>query len=62
MERRKRSTHNAALAPELVWRIKHPIIEEQWSTRQISGVLKKEGIGVSHQCIIILQLIRESTR
>ena len=51
MERRKRSTRNVALAPELVWRIKQPIIEEQWSTRQISGVLKKEGVSVSHQCI-----------
>ena len=51
MERRKRSTRNAALAPELVWRIKQLIIEEQWSPRQISGVLKKEGSGVSHQCI-----------
>ena len=37
MERRKRSTGNAALAPELVWRIKQIIIEEQWSPRQISG-------------------------
>ena len=51
MERRKRSTRNAALTPELMWRIKQLIIEEQWSPRQISGVLKKEGIGVSHQCI-----------
>ena len=51
VERRKRSTRNAALAPELVWRIKQLIIEEQWSPRQISGVLKKEGISVSHQCI-----------
>ena len=51
MERRKRSTRNAALAPELVWRIKQLIIEEQWSPRQISGVLKKEGVDVSHQCI-----------
>ena len=51
MERRKRSTRNAALAPELVWRIKQLIIEEQWSPRQISGVLKKEGVSVSHQCI-----------
>mgnify|MGYP001745105340 FL=1 len=51
MERRKRSTRNAALAPELVWRIKQLIIEEQWSPRQISGVMKKEGIDVSHQCI-----------
>ena len=51
MERRRRSTRNAALAPELVWRIKQLIIEEQWSPRQISGVLKKEGVSVSHQCI-----------
>ena len=51
MERRKRSTSNAALAPELVWRIKQTIIEEQWSPRQISGVLKKEGVSVSHQSI-----------
>ena len=29
MERRKRSTSNAALAPELVWRIKQLIIEEK---------------------------------
>lgn len=51
MERRKRSTRNAALAPELVWRIKQLIIEEQWSPRLISGVLKKEGVSVSYQCI-----------
>ena len=51
MERRKCSVHNAALAPELVWRIKQFIIEEQWSPRQISGVLKKEGTSVSHQSI-----------
>ena len=25
--------------------------EEQWSPRQISGVLKKESVSVSHQCI-----------
>ena len=29
VERHKRSTRNAALAPELVWRIKQLIIEEQ---------------------------------
>ena len=51
VERRRRSTRNAALAPELVWRIKQLIIEEQWSPRQISGVLKKEGVSVSHQSI-----------
>ena len=48
MKRRKRSTRNAALTPELVWRVKQLIIEEQWSPRQISGVLKKEGVSVSH--------------
>ena len=42
MERRTRSVHDATLAPELVWRIKQLIIEEQWSPRQISGVFKKE--------------------
>ena len=51
MERRKRSTRNAALAPELVWRIKQLILEEQWSPRQISEVLKKEGTIVSYQSI-----------
>jgi len=51
MERRRCSARNIALAPELVWRLKQLIIEEQWSPRQISGVMKKEGIGVSHQCI-----------
>ena len=51
VERRKRSARNVTLAPELVWRIKQLIIEEQWSPRQISGVLKKEGISVSHQSI-----------
>ena len=44
MERRKRSVHNAALAPELVWKIKQLIIEQQWSSRQISGGRKKERI------------------
>lgn len=51
MERRKRSVSNAALAPELVWRIKQTIIEEQWSPRQISGALKREGVSVSRQSI-----------
>ena len=37
MERRKRSVHNATLAPEPVWKIKQLIIEQQWSSRQISG-------------------------
>ena len=36
---------------DLEHQIKQLIIEEQWSPRQIAGVLKKEGISVSHQCI-----------
>ena len=51
MERRKRSVSNAALAPELVWRIKQTIIEEQWSPRQISGALIREGVSVLRQSI-----------
>ena len=51
MKRRKRSTRNATLTPELVCRTKQIIIKLQWSPRQISGVLKKEGVSVSHQCI-----------
>ena len=54
MERRKRSTRNAALAPELVWRIKQLIISSSKNSGhrdKLSGVLKKEGISVSHQCI-----------
>ena len=50
MERRKRSVHNATLAPELVWKIKQLIIEQQWSSRQISGG-KKEGKNTSGSAI-----------
>ena len=51
MSRRERTKRNGCLAPELVWRIKELILEEQWSPKQISGVLRKEGIRVSHQTI-----------
>lgn len=51
MARRKRTVHNAALDPILVWRIEELIKTQQWSPRQISGYLKKEGISVSHQTI-----------
>uniref|UniRef100_A0AB33IZM1 IS30 family transposase n=1 Tax=Prevotella sp. GTC17254 TaxID=3236794 RepID=A0AB33IZM1_9BACT len=51
MERRRRTTSNARLSPELVWRIREYILEEQWSPRQIAGVLSREGIHVSHQSI-----------
>lgn len=51
MARRKRSSANSKLPDILVWRIKELIKNEQWSPRQISGFLKKEGTKVSHQTI-----------
>ncbi|MDO5074914.1 MAG: hypothetical protein Q4D66_03400 [Bacteroidales bacterium] len=51
MARRKHTVRNASLAPEWGWRVKQIILEEDGSPRQISGVLKKEGISVSHQSI-----------
>lgn len=51
LERRARSTSNRALDPILVWRIKEMIINDQWSPEQISGVLGREGVNVSHQTI-----------
>lgn len=38
----------------LRWRIKQLIKEEQWSPRQISGYLAKEGIRVSHETIYMM--------
>lgn len=51
MERRRKTVNNGKLSPILEWRIKEYIINEQWSPRQISGALAKEGIYVSHQTI-----------
>ena len=50
-ERKKRNPGNRCLSSVLRWRIKQFIIEEQWSPRQISGYLAKEGIKVSHESI-----------
>lgn len=50
-ERRKRSTSNSAKNPLLMWRVRQMIIEEQWSPRQISGHLAREGIRISHETI-----------
>ena len=49
--RQKRTPGNRGLDVTLVWRIKELILEEQWSPRQISGRLAKEGISVSHEAI-----------
>ena len=51
---RPKSARNALLATEtspplLRWRIEPLIKEEQWSPRQISGYIQKEGVRVSHE-------------
>jgi IS30 family transposase len=51
MGRRKSKPGNRSKPPELIWRVKQMIIEEQWSPAQISGYLKKEGIQISHETI-----------
>lgn len=42
---------NRRLDDVLKWRITQLIRNEQWSPRQISGRLKKEGVNVSHEAI-----------
>ena len=53
-ERKKRKPGNRRLTPVLRWRIKQLIKDEQWSPRQISGYLAKEGIRVSHETIYMM--------
>ena len=53
-ERKKRKPGNRRLSPVLRWRIKQLIKDEQWSPRQISGYLAKEGIRVSHETIYMI--------
>ena len=57
MERRHREPGNRKKPPELIWRVKQLIMDEQWSPAQISGYLKKEGVQISHETIY--KLIRE---
>ena len=52
MSRRHRSPGNRTKAPELLWRVRQLILEQQCSPRQISGYLReKEGFGISHEAI-----------
>lgn len=52
MERCHREPGNRAKPPELIWRVKQLIMDEQWSPAQISGYLReKEGIHISHETI-----------
>ena len=51
-KRKHRSPGNRAIRPEVKWRIKQLIKDEQWSPKQISGALaRNEGICVSHESI-----------
>lgn len=51
VERKKRTPGNRSLDTLLRWRIEQLIKDEQWSPRQISGHLAKEGVKVSHETI-----------
>ena len=50
-ERKKRTPGNRGLSPLLRWRIEQLIKDEQWSPRQISRYLAKEGVRVFHEAI-----------
>ena len=54
--RKKRLSNNHCIKPDVKKRILHYLTEEQWSPKQISGYLKREGINVSHE--YIYQIIR----
>lgn len=51
MEHRHREPGNRKKPPELIWRVKQLIMDEQWSPAQISGYLKKDGIQISPETI-----------
>lgn len=58
--RKGRSPGNRALDPVLKWRVTELIKEKQWSPRQISGRLAKEGINISHETIYAIIRADES--
>ena len=49
-ERKERLVNNSRKKPE-VWKRVHQMLREDLSPEQISGVLRKEGIKISHECI-----------
>ena len=51
MARRERTVGNSAKDPVLMWRVRQLLVEEQWSPRQISGALAREGVRISHETI-----------
>ena len=57
LARRERTTGNSAKDHVLMWRVRRLLIDEQWSPRQISGALAREGVRISHETIY--RMIRE---
>lgn len=49
--RKKRSTSNSCKEPELIWEALFYLEEYQWSPKQISGHMRKNGKSISHECI-----------
>lgn len=49
--RKRRKPGNRAISDTLKWRVKQLILQEQWSPKQISGILKLEGVKISHETI-----------
>ena len=47
----RRKPGNRAVSNTLKWRVRQLILQEQWSPKQISGFLKREGVCISHETI-----------
>ena len=52
-----RAPGNRSIKPEVRWMVEQLIKDEQWSPKQIAGVLAKDGIHISHETIY--KFIRE---
>ena len=50
-ERMHRAPGNRSVSRLLLWRVRELITGEQWSPKQISGYLGKEGVKISHETI-----------
>ena len=51
MVRRERSVANHKIAQHILKRALQLLVDEDWSPRQISGYLKREGVNISHERI-----------
>ena len=56
-ERRKRTARNRETSPSILREARKLLLSEEWSPRQISGWLKKNGIRISHERIY--EMIRD---